>query len=111
MLGKRLGEDDDDAAKNGGVGIGPMGGFWALSSRQDFGQAWSFTAPETVVPPASLSRSFAAAEQSVGEASAARVGNYLPMVQGHLNLLAALSGSPAAAAAAAAAGRREDEPR
>ncbi|XP_008797207.1 transcription factor TCP7 [Phoenix dactylifera] len=105
ILGKRLQADDDDddsAAKNGGVGLGPMGGFWAVSARQDFGQLWSFAAPEMVVPPASLSGSFAAAAQPVGDASAARVGNYLPMVQGHLNLLASLSGSPAA-------GRREDE--
>ncbi|EHA8587516.1 Transcription factor TCP7 [Cocos nucifera] len=114
ILGKRLRADDDDddsAAKNGGVGIGPMGGFWAVSARQDFGQVWSFAAPEMVVPPASLSRSFAAAAQPVGKASAARVGNYLPMVQGHLNLLASLSSSPAAAAASSAAGRIEDEPR
>ncbi|XP_010933290.1 transcription factor TCP7-like [Elaeis guineensis] len=113
ILGKRLRADDDDddssATKNGGVGMGPMGGFWAVSARQDFGQVWSFAAPEMVVPPGSLSGSFAVAAQPVGKASAARGGNYLPMVQGHLNLLASLSGSPAAASAA---GRStEDEPR
>ncbi|KAG1355214.1 transcription factor TCP7 [Cocos nucifera] len=118
ILGKRLRPDDDSTAGKddaGGGGIGPTGGFWAVPARPDFGQVWSFAAPEMVVPQASLSGRFAAAiaAQPVGEASAARVGNYLPMAQGHLNLLASLSGTPAAAAAAAAAaaGRREDEPR
>ncbi|XP_073056531.1 transcription factor TCP21-like [Primulina eburnea] len=95
----------------------PAGGFWALPARPDFGQVWSFAA----APPAEL---FAAAASSnsphhhhhhqqqlhstaslrflqqqqplgLGEASAARVGNYFPIaqVQGHhLNLLASLSG-------------------
>ncbi|XP_010918406.1 transcription factor TCP7 [Elaeis guineensis] len=120
ILGKRLRPDDDSAAGKddaGGAGLGAAGGFWAVPARSDFGQVWSFAAPEMVVPQASLSGRFAAAAalaaQPVGEASAARVGNYLPMAQGHLNLLASLSGTPAAAAAAAAAaaGRREDEPR
>ncbi|XP_008787053.2 transcription factor TCP7-like [Phoenix dactylifera] len=116
ILGKRLRPEDDSAVGKddaGGAGIGPAGGFWAVPARPDFGQVWSFAAPEMVVPQASLSGRFAAAAQTVGEASAARVGNYLPMAQGHLNLLASLSGTPAAAAAAAAAAanRREDEPR
>ncbi|KAF5823323.1 putative transcription factor, TCP [Helianthus annuus] len=32
--------------------------------------------------------------KSMGEASAARVGNYLPITHGHFNLLASLSGPP-----------------
>ncbi|CBI29001.3 unnamed protein product, partial [Vitis vinifera] len=43
-------------------------------------------------------------QQPMGEASAARVGNYLPIAQGHLNLLASLSGAPASS------GRRDDDP-
>ncbi|MFS7986329.1 putative transcription factor, TCP [Helianthus anomalus] len=33
-------------------------------------------------------------QQLMGEASAARVGNYLPITHGRLNLLASLSGPP-----------------
>ncbi|KZV34788.1 hypothetical protein F511_00690 [Dorcoceras hygrometricum] len=94
----------------------PAGGFWALPARPDFGQVWSFAA----APPAELLAAAAAGnsphhqhhhqklhstasfrflqqQQPLGlaEASAARVGNYLPIahVQGHhLNLLASLSG-------------------
>lgn len=109
FLGKRLrGDEDAGAAKEDGsigVGIGgPAAGFWAVPARPDFGQLWSFATPEIVMPPqapASISSRFM---PSIGEASAARVGNYLPLAQGHLNLLAALSGS-------SAAGRREDEQR
>ncbi|XP_010935558.1 transcription factor TCP21 [Elaeis guineensis] len=120
ILGKRLRSDDDSsadkddsaaAAAGGASGhlIGPAGGFWAVPARPDFGQLWSFAAPEIVMPPAAaaITGRFAAA-QPVGEASAARVGNYLPIAQGHLNLLASLSGAPTTAAAA---GRREDESR
>ncbi|MQL93795.1 hypothetical protein Taro_026432 [Colocasia esculenta] len=124
ILGKRLRADDDsdggakeDSGGGGavgvgvGVGIGAAGGFWALPTRaSEFGHMWSFAAPEIVMPPAAaaatLTGRFAAA-QPIGEASAARVGNYLPISQGHLNLLASLSGPPAAATG----GRREEEPR
>ncbi|XP_072996024.1 transcription factor TCP21-like [Typha latifolia] len=111
LLGKRLRSDDDSGDKDGGgagigavgVGIGQAAGFWALPARPtDFGQLWSFATPEIVVPQAGFSGRFAGA-QAVGEASAARVGNYLPISQGHLNLLASLSG--------AAAGRSEEESR
>lgn len=102
FLGKRLRADDDGCAREDsgiGVGIGgPAGGFWAVPARPDFGQLWSFASPEMVVPSAVPPARF------VPEASAARVGNYLPLAQGHLNLLAALSGAPAA-------GRRDDDPR
>ncbi|THU54959.1 hypothetical protein C4D60_Mb11t01550 [Musa balbisiana] len=87
------------------MGIGPAAGFWALPARQDFGQVWSFATPEMV--PVTLNGRFAG--QPMGEASAARVGNYLPLA-GHLNLLASLSGAPGAAAAGAAAGT-DDEAR
>ncbi|XP_008803023.1 transcription factor TCP7-like [Phoenix dactylifera] len=119
ILGKRLRSDDDSsadkddsaAAAGGASGpvIGPAGGFWAVPARPDFGQLWSFAGPEILMPPAAggVTGRFAAA-QPVGEASAARVGNYLPIAQGHLNLLASLSGAPTTAAAA---GRREDESR
>lgn len=51
----------------------------------------------------------AAAPAMPGEASAARVGNYLPMAQGNLNLLASFSGGPGGAGATAATGRPEEE--
>lgn len=89
------------------------GGFWALPARTDFGQVWSFAAPppEMVVAAAAASNNPQQQQQhaaslrflqqqqpfGIGEASAARVGNYLPIaqVQGHhLNLLASLSGPP-----------------
>ncbi|XP_042488046.1 transcription factor TCP7-like [Macadamia integrifolia] len=131
ILGKRIRSDDDsddaspkeDASANatGGAAassasMGPTAGsFWALPARPDYGQVWSFAAapPEMVVPtPAAVvaaSQQTAMAgrfgQQPMGEASAARVGNYLPIAQGHLNLLASLSG------ASASSGRRDDEPR
>ncbi|CAL9204013.1 unnamed protein product [Musa hybrid cultivar] len=118
ILGKRLRADDDSGGKEdtvtggvgggisgAGMGIGPAAGFWALPARQDFGQVWSFATPEMV--PVTLNGRFAG--QPMGEASAARVGNYLPLA-GHLNLLASLSGAPGAAAAGAAAGT-DDEAR
>ncbi|KAJ4973364.1 hypothetical protein NE237_006538 [Protea cynaroides] len=118
ILGKRLRTDDDaDDASNkedatgtggvsvssGGAGVGPTaGGFWALPARPDFGQVWSFAAPPEMVVPtqaavvaASQQTTMAGrfGQQPMGEASAARVGNYLPIAQGHLNLLASLSGA------------------
>ncbi|OVA10707.1 Transcription factor [Macleaya cordata] len=122
LLGKRLRTDGgDDVSSNDDSSVGPTaaaaaaGGFWALPARPDFGQVWSFSAaPEMVVPmampmPLAMSSSQPLisgrfVQQSVGEASAARVGNYLPISQGHLNLLASLSGNPANSV------RREDEP-
>ncbi|KAJ8625243.1 hypothetical protein MRB53_033773 [Persea americana] len=101
FLGKRLRDDDGGAREDSGIGVGIGGqaaGFWAVPARPDFGQLWSFASPELVVPPSVPPARF------VPEASAARVGNFLPLAQGHLNLLAALSGAPAG-------GRREDEPR
>lgn len=101
--------------------VGPTvaaGGFWALPARPDFGQVWSFAAPPEMVVAASAATNnsqhqhqhqqhqqhsaslrFLQQQQplGIGEASAARVGNYLPIaqVQGHhLNLLASLSGPP-----------------
>ncbi|EPS59376.1 hypothetical protein M569_15432, partial [Genlisea aurea] len=126
ILGKRLRPDDEDEhqhhhhhqelGKDGSV-VGPAvaaGGFWALPTRPDFGQVWSFAAPpEMVVAAAAAANNsshhhhhssalrFLQHQQQplgLGEASAARVGNYLPIaaqVQGHhLNLLASLSGPP-----------------
>lgn len=95
LLGKRFRPDEDPsvtvAAAKDAVDIGltaPAAGFWAVPARPDFGQVWSFAAaaPEIVVP------TLGAAAGRFGEASAARVGNYLPIAQGHLNLLASLSG-------------------
>ncbi|OMO62419.1 Transcription factor, TCP [Corchorus olitorius] len=129
ILGKRVRADDDNAGKDdsGGVTVGPgvgsivgpagTGGFWALQARPDFGQVWSFAPPpppEMMVQSAAAAAAAAAAhqpaaaalfvqqQQAMGEASAARVGNYLP---GHLNLLASLSGAPGGS------GRRDDDPR
>nr|AQR59342.1 proliferation cell factor-like protein 7 [Hypoxis decumbens] len=117
ILGKRIRAEGDDGNGNSsdkddggvgpvGVGIGPAG-FWAVPARPDFGQLWSFAAPELVLPPAMAGGRFGGGVGPVGEASAARVGNYLPITQGHLNLLASLSG----AGSAAAAGRVEEENR
>ncbi|KAL6194556.1 hypothetical protein ACLB2K_035638 [Fragaria x ananassa] len=113
ILGKRMRTDDDGkdsdnhhGGNDGGgsvsvVGhhsmssmLGPaaaaQGGFWA----PHFGQVWSFAAtppPELMSQQQSVSQqhSLFLQQQPMGEASAARVGNYLP---GHLNLLASLSG-------------------
>ncbi|XP_022141345.1 transcription factor TCP21-like [Momordica charantia] len=123
ILGKRVRTDDDGGSKDdggggGGISVGPTvgsimgpaaaGGYWAIPARPDFGQVWSFAAaaaaaaPEMVLQPAAVSHqaSLFVQQQSIGEASAAKVGNYLP---GHLNLLASLSGP-------GSSGRR-DEPR
>lgn len=99
LLGKRLRipEEDKEAEST-------AGGFW-LPARPDFGQVWSFAAqPEIVPAQATMAAQFLQQHQSagMGEASAARVGNYLPIAQGHLNLLASLSGAPSGG------GRRED---
>ncbi|KAL1806843.1 hypothetical protein DCAR_0832695 [Daucus carota subsp. sativus] len=113
LLGKRARDDDEENGdKNDHLGHDPTrpggGGFWALPTRPDFGQVWSFAAPphDMVVPsPVTMASNNALAsrfmqQQAIGEASAARVGNYLPISQGHLNLLASLSG-----------GRREEDSR
>ena len=89
ILGKRA--RDDAGADAEPTVAAPAPGFWALPARADFGQLWSFAA---------------APEMMAGEASAARVGNYLPMAQGNLNLLASFSGGPAPTATA---GRAEEE--
>ncbi|PSR88318.1 Transcription factor like [Actinidia chinensis var. chinensis] len=121
ILGKRLlpiddtvdGAAKDDVSPSLGGPAAASGGFWALPARPDFGQVWSFAAapPEMVVSsPAMASQpSFTGRfmqQQPMGEASAARVGNYLPIAQGHLNLLASLSSAPTTSS-----GRREDDPR
>ncbi|KAE8801679.1 transcription factor PCF3-like [Hordeum vulgare] len=49
----------------------------------DFGQMWSFAPPPEMMVVALV---------MAGEASAARVGNYLPMAQANLNLLVAVDG-------------------
>ncbi|CAN1177774.1 Transcription factor TCP7 [Linum perenne] len=111
ILGKRVRPEDDASnggdKDDGGVGVpvghslvaptaaaGP-GGFWAVQARPDF---WGFaaSAPHDMVAQQSTlfvhqqqAAAAAAAAAAMGEASAARVGNYLP---GHLNLLAQLSG-------------------
>uniref|UniRef100_A0A0E0K785 TCP domain-containing protein n=1 Tax=Oryza punctata TaxID=4537 RepID=A0A0E0K785_ORYPU len=103
ILGKRLRAADDQTADPAPApdAAVPTQGFWALPARADFGQLWSFAAaPEMMVA--------AAAPAMTGEASAARVGNYLPMAQGNLNLLASFSGGPGGAGAAAT-GRAEEE--
>ncbi|XP_061374039.1 transcription factor TCP7-like [Gastrolobium bilobum] len=114
ILGKRIRPDDDDAAaKDDATAVSLVGpptpaGLWALPARPDF---WSFAA---AAPPELMSQQqhgslFHHQQQqqqqqqaAMGEASAARLGNYLP---GHLNLLASLSGGHGNS------GRRDEEPR
>ncbi|KAF8081716.1 hypothetical protein N665_0870s0037 [Sinapis alba] len=128
-LGKRgvRGEEGEAGAGGGGgltvghtMGASLMsgGGFWAVPARPDIGQVWSFAAgapPEMLFTqqqqqPATLfvrhqqQQQQQASAAAMGEASAARVGNYLP--GHHLNLLASLSGGNTGS------GRREeDDPR
>uniref|UniRef100_A0A453Q723 TCP domain-containing protein n=1 Tax=Aegilops tauschii subsp. strangulata TaxID=200361 RepID=A0A453Q723_AEGTS len=105
ILGKRV--RDDDGNGNGAASgeaaavtaaMAPAPGFWALPARGDFGQLWSFAPPPEMM---------VAAPAMAGEASAARVGNYLPMAQANLNLLASFSGGPGGAGQAT--GRAEEE--
>ncbi|WMV23249.1 hypothetical protein MTR67_016634 [Solanum verrucosum] len=107
ILGKRL-RSDDENLENGNKDVGPTAGFWAVPARPDFGQIWSFAAgpPPAAAAAALSSQSSRFFQQQMGEASAARVGNYLPMTQGHLNLLASLSGPPQPSS-----GRRDDDGR
>lgn len=121
ILGKRVRAEDEGAGKDesGGVTVGPgvgslvgpsgAPGFWALPTRSDFGQVWSFASQPThemVVQSAAVAAQhqsaaalFVQQQQAMGEA---RVANYMP---GHLNLLASLSGAPGSS------GRREEDPR
>ncbi|GMG98912.1 hypothetical protein Nepgr_000752 [Nepenthes gracilis] len=125
ILGKRFRTDENDAIEKDDVGTtasaAAANSYWAIPARPaDFGQIWSFAAapPEMIIAPqgAAAMGSQAAAvamagrfvQQPIGEASVARVGNYLPIAQGHLNLLASLSGTPASGTSS---GRREDNPR
>lgn len=136
LLGKRLRTTaEENEAQNGVVekedvvttaSLGPTAGYWAIPARPEF---WSFAAgPEMVVgPTASLGQQAAAAaamagrflthqqqQQQVTLGEASRVGNYLPIAQGHhLNLLASLSGAPASGGGAggSSGGRRDDDPR
>eukprot|EP00257_Ricinus_communis_P027425 XP_025014839.1 transcription factor TCP7 isoform X1 [Ricinus communis] len=121
ILGKRVRttEEDENNKDDVGVSVGPTAavgslvghpppqphqGFWALPARPDF---WGFaTAPPDLAAVQQQTSLFVQQHQqqqaAMGEASAARVGNYLP---GHLNLLASLSGGPGSS------GRREDDHR
>ncbi|XP_047340705.1 transcription factor TCP7-like [Impatiens glandulifera] len=116
FLGKRLRSDEVDVNIDGSEGkddgsssvVNPAG-FWTLPARPDFGQVWSFTAPEMIVPtPSSISGRFISQNGTMGDhhqvSSADRIANYLPIGQGHLNLLASLSGAPAGSS-----GRREGD--
>ncbi|XP_002528879.2 transcription factor TCP21 [Ricinus communis] len=115
----RTTEEDENNKDDVGVSVGPTAavgslvghpppqphqGFWALPARPDF---WGFaTAPPDLAAVQQQTSLFVQQHQhqqaAMGEASAARVGNYLP---GHLNLLASLSGGPGSS------GRREDDHR
>ncbi|CAN7005087.1 hypothetical protein BRARA_C00343 [Brassica rapa] len=118
--GVRAGEGEAGAG-GGGLTVGPTmgaslmsgGGFWAVPARPDFGQVWSFAAgapPEMLFTQQQQAATLfvrqqqqqqASAAAAMGEASAARVGNYLP--GHHLNLLASLSGGNTGS------GRREED--
>ncbi|XP_048604346.1 transcription factor TCP7-like [Brassica napus] len=103
ILGKRVRE---------GSGGAIPAGFWSVPARPEFGQVLSFAAgaPHEMFLQQHQQQEAAALfvhqqrqqQGAIGEASAARVGNYLP---GHLNLLASLSGG------VPGSGRREDGPR
>ncbi|XP_058754954.1 transcription factor TCP7-like [Vicia villosa] len=128
ILGKRIRTDDDSSSPSGNnakddalsvASLSTPAALWALPTRPDFGQIWSFAAAAAAAPPPEMvvqsmsqqqhqhQANFFAhhhhqqqQQQAMGEASAARVGNYLP---GHLNLLASLSGGHGNS------GRRDDE--
>ncbi|KAF8083708.1 hypothetical protein N665_0756s0025 [Sinapis alba] len=120
ILGKRLRADEVSGGGGKEESHETMGsfatpaGFWAVPARPDFGQVWSFASHQEMFlqqqqqqqqqqPAAALFVHQQQQQQAaMGEASAARVGNYLP---GHLNLLASLSGG------APGSGRREDDQR
>lgn len=121
LLGKRLRTAAEEAENHNGVvdkedvvttaSVGPTAGYWAIPARPDF---WSFATPEMVVgPTAAMAGRFLTQQQqhqiqNMGETT--RVGNYMPISQGHhLNLLASLSGAPASGGASS--GRREDDAR
>ncbi|MQM16169.1 hypothetical protein Taro_049123 [Colocasia esculenta] len=123
LLGKCLCVDDDsngEAKEDCGyssrgavdvrVGVGKAAGvFWALPTRvSKFGKMWSFAAPEIMIGDGSSSDTNGriAAAKSIGEALVGRVGNYMLIAQGHLNLLVSLS----RLLIAATCGRREEEP-
>nr|ATG83528.1 TCP7a [Brassica rapa subsp. rapa] len=103
ILGKRVRE---------GSGGAIPAGFWSVPARPEFGQVLSFAAgaPHEMFLQQHQQQEAAALffhqqrqqQGAIGEASAARVGNYLP---GHLNLLASLSGG------VPGSGRREDDTR
>lgn len=106
-------DEDSGGGKDETMGsFATPAGFWAVPARPDFGQVWSFAAgaPQEMFlqqqqPAAALfvhQQQQQQQQAAMGEASAARVGNYLP---GHLNLLASLSGGTHGS------GRREDDPR
>ncbi|XP_010421128.1 PREDICTED: transcription factor TCP7-like [Camelina sativa] len=124
ILGKRVRADEDShnhnnnnnssGGKDESFTTTTPAGFWAVPARPDFGQVWSFTGGGAPVQEMFLQQQHhqqplfvhhhqqQQQQAAMGEASAARVGNYLP---GHLNLLASLSGgSPGS-------GRRDEDPR
>ncbi|CAN7024528.1 unnamed protein product [Brassica rapa subsp. trilocularis] len=112
ILGKRL-RDDSGGGKDDMGSFATPAGFWAVPARPDFGQVWSFASHQEMFLQQQQQQQQPAAaalfvhqqqqqQAAMGEASAARVGNYLP---GHLNLLASLSGG------APGSGRREDDQR
>ncbi|CAN6463378.1 unnamed protein product [Victoria cruziana] len=106
ILGKRLRPEDDPTT----ISVSPA--FLTLPARPEPGQLWSFASPELVAQQAAVAAgarssrfaTFPTAAPLIGEASAARFGNYLPIGQGHLNLLASFSGAPVT-------DRREEDPR
>ncbi|KAL3379449.1 hypothetical protein AABB24_000245, partial [Solanum stoloniferum] len=106
LLGKRLRSEDDDNG-SGDKDVVPSAGFWAVPARPDFGQVWSFAAPPPEISHSAAMNSQQSRflQQQMEEASAGRVGNYFPIAQGHLNLLASLSGS---GSGPPSSGRRDD---
>ncbi|KAL4276653.1 hypothetical protein AHAS_Ahas20G0228700 [Arachis hypogaea] len=103
IFGKRIRTDDDASAKDDSVSVGPaVGPKWALELPRGSGSSWPGPILMVVqLATVSVSQQQQASlfvhhrhqqqQQAVGEASAARLGNYLP---GHLNLLASKLGGP-----------------
>ncbi|PHT60367.1 Transcription factor TCP7 [Capsicum baccatum] len=126
LLGKRLRAEEEEGGGGGGGEkdgdnvnvnnvVGHTASFWSVPVpvRHDYGQFWSFGAG-AAASGAMPSRFFqqqmeeAASVSGGGSDGGGRIGNYFPIAQGHLNLLATLSGS-GSGSGPCSSGRRVDD--